>query len=52
MEGWLGRSAKVGSEDVVTTETILESISDGVFTIDLDWRISSSTRAELIPASN
>ena len=35
--------------DVVTTETILESISDGVFTVDLDWRISSFNRAaELI----
>ena len=35
--------------DVVTTETILESISDGVFTVDLDWQISSFNRAaELI----
>ncbi len=31
--------------DVVTTETILESISDGVFTVDLDWYISSFNRA-------
>lgn len=31
--------------DVVTTETILESISDGVFTIDTDWRITSFNRA-------
>lgn len=28
-----------------TTEIILESISDGVFTIDKDWRISSFNRA-------
>jgi PAS domain S-box-containing protein len=35
--------------DTVTTETILESISDGVFTIDNDWRITSFNRAaELI----
>jgi PAS domain S-box-containing protein len=27
------------------TEAILESISDGVFTVDLDWRISSFNRA-------
>jgi PAS domain S-box-containing protein len=27
------------------TETILESISDGVFTVDQDWRISSFNRA-------
>lgn len=31
--------------DIVTTETILESISDGVFTIDTDWRITSFNRA-------
>ncbi len=28
-----------------TTEIILESISDGVFTVDYDWRISSFNRA-------
>ncbi len=28
-----------------TTEAILESISDGVFTVDLDWRITSFNRA-------
>lgn len=28
-----------------TTETILESISDGVFTVDMDWRITSFNRA-------
>jgi PAS domain S-box-containing protein len=27
------------------TESILESISDGVFTVDLDWRITSFNRA-------
>ncbi len=27
------------------TETILESISDGVFTVDLEWRITSFNRA-------
>lgn len=26
------------------TETILESISDGIFTVDLDWRITSFNR--------
>jgi PAS domain S-box-containing protein len=29
----------------VTTEAILESISDGVFTVDADWRITSFNRA-------
>ena len=29
----------------LTTEAILESISDGVFTIDADWRILSFNRA-------
>jgi PAS domain S-box-containing protein len=28
-----------------STETILESISDGVFTVDLEWRITSFNRA-------
>lgn len=33
----------------LSTEAILESISDGVFTVDLDWRITSFNRAaELI----
>jgi PAS domain S-box-containing protein len=27
------------------TEAILESISDGVFTVDLEWRITSFNRA-------
>lgn len=30
---------------VTTTDAILESISDGVFTVDLDWRITSFNRA-------
>jgi len=29
----------------VSTDSILESISDGVFTIDMDWRITSFNRA-------
>ena len=41
---------KVKSKDkrepsATPTETILESISDGVFTVDLDWRITSFNRA-------
>ncbi len=35
------RAAIIGPQ----TEAILESISDGVFTVDLDWRISSFNRA-------
>ncbi|MBN1140508.1 MAG: sigma 54-interacting transcriptional regulator [Deltaproteobacteria bacterium] len=31
--------------DLTPTEAILESISDGVFTIDLEWRITSFNRA-------
>ena len=31
--------------ETTTTDTILESISDGVFTVDLDWRINSFNRA-------
>jgi len=30
---------------VTATEAILESISDGVFTVDMDWHISSFNRA-------
>lgn len=30
---------------VTTTDTILESISDGVFTVDLNWRITTFNRA-------
>jgi len=29
----------------IPTSTILESISDGVFTVDLDWRVTSFNRA-------
>lgn len=37
---------KSNSADVHTpTESILESISDGVFTVDLEWRITSFNRA-------
>ncbi len=31
--------------DAIPTATILDSISDGVFTVDLDWRITSFNRA-------
>jgi PAS domain S-box-containing protein len=34
-----------GSFPLTSTETILESISDGVFTVDADWRITSFNRA-------
>jgi PAS domain S-box-containing protein len=37
---------KIGASIAPTpTEAILESISDGVFTVDLDWRITSFNRA-------
>ena len=29
----------------IPTGTILESISDGVFTVDLEWRVTSFNRA-------
>lgn len=32
-------------KDNSPTEAILESISDGVFTVDSDWRITSFNRA-------
>ena len=32
-------------KSMTPTEAILESISDGVFTVDLDWRITSFNRA-------
>ena len=42
----MGKSAKTKSAVALTpTEAILESISDGVFTIDLEWRITSFNRA-------
>ena len=37
--------AKKKSTGATPTDAILESISDGVFTVDLDWRISSFNRA-------
>jgi len=37
---------KSGKDGIVTpNEAILESISDGVFTVDMEWRISSFNRA-------
>ena len=40
------RSTKRSSvPPVAPTESILESISDGVFTVDLEWRITSFNRA-------
>lgn len=36
---------KKGSALLTPTEAILESISDGVFTVDMDWRITSLNRA-------
>ena len=42
----MGKSAKTKSAVTLTpTEAILESISDGVFTVDLEWRITSFNRA-------
>jgi len=37
--------SKVGTLNQSTTEIILESISDGVFTVDHHWRITSFNRA-------
>jgi PAS domain S-box-containing protein len=36
---------KRGRKAVTATDTILESISDGVFTVDLEWHITSFNRA-------
>jgi PAS domain S-box-containing protein len=42
----MGTNKKKKTPVVTTpTEAILESISDGVFTVDLDWRITSFNRA-------
>ncbi len=42
----MSRRTKANSNSLRTpTETILESISDGVFTVDLNWRITSFNRA-------
>ncbi len=38
-------TGKTGRGAVGSTESILESISDGVFTVDGDWRITSFNRA-------
>jgi PAS domain S-box-containing protein len=35
----------MGTDSIATTEAILESISDGVFTVGKDWRITSFNRA-------
>ncbi len=41
------RSARIGrrTRPATRTEAILESISDGVFTVDMNWRITSFNRA-------
>ncbi len=39
------RKKKRGNDILSPTEAILESISDGVFTVDKDWRITSFNRA-------
>ena len=40
-----GRGKNRKSSTVTPTEAILESISDGVFTVDMEWRITSFNRA-------
>lgn len=40
-----GRTKKKTPAILTATEAILESISDGVFTVDLEWRITSFNRA-------
>ena len=41
----LRRKRQKSQVPVTPTEAVLESISDGVFTVDLDWRITSFNRA-------
>lgn len=42
----MGRRKTSGQTTITTpNDAILESISDGVFTVDMDWRISSFNRA-------
>lgn len=42
----MAKATKPRQKQVLTpTEAILESISDGVFTVDLEWRITSFNRA-------
>ncbi|MCP4647753.1 MAG: PAS domain-containing protein, partial [bacterium] len=36
---------KVRGAGFTNTEAILESISDGVFTVDKDWRVTSFNRS-------
>jgi PAS domain S-box-containing protein len=40
-----GRKKRGTAAILTSTEAILESISDGVFTVDIDWRITSFNRA-------
>jgi PAS domain S-box-containing protein len=39
------KDSKTGGLPLTATDIILESISEGVFTVDLDWRITSFNRA-------
>jgi len=39
------RNKRAGAPPPTPTEAILESISDGVFTVDADWRVTSFNRA-------
>ena len=39
------RKKRAGAPPPTPTEAILESISDGVFTVDADWRVTSFNRA-------
>ena len=41
----MGGSKHGGIKDGSSTDSILESISDGVFTVDQDWKIMSFNRA-------
>ncbi|MBN1377909.1 MAG: sigma 54-interacting transcriptional regulator [Gammaproteobacteria bacterium] len=41
----MGIKKKISSPDKSLTDAILESISDGVFTVDENWRITSFNRA-------
>jgi len=45
MSGRKKEDIAVGSPDCDSTSIILESISDGVFTVDKNWRITSFNRA-------
>jgi len=39
------RNARSDGTAPTPTDSILESISDGVFTVDLEWRITSFNRS-------